>query len=239
VELITTATTADVRRLDARVALLPVGSFEQHGEHLPLATDTIIASAIAAAVADAYRLLWLPPITVSCSHEHAGWPGTVSIQATTLSAIVADIAGSLHAAGVDRLALVNGHGGNYVLSNIVQQASVAGPVMALFPGRDDWNRARADAGMVTGGHDDMHAGELETSVLLHLDERLVRPSYVDADCDVPDRTHLLSLGLRGYTTSGVIGRPSLASAEKGRRALDSLVGSFASYLAVLAGDSAP
>jgi creatinine amidohydrolase/Fe(II)-dependent formamide hydrolase-like protein len=65
------------------------------------------------------------------------------------------------------LLIVNGHGGNYVLSNIVQQASVAGPVMALFPARDDWNDARRGAGLTTDNHSDMHAGELETSILLH------------------------------------------------------------------------
>lgn len=93
-QLITTATSADAGRLSSRIALLPVGSFEQHGQHLPLATDTIVAAAIAAAVAETYQLMLLPPITISCSHEHAHWPGTVSITATTLQAIITDIAAS-------------------------------------------------------------------------------------------------------------------------------------------------
>jgi creatinine amidohydrolase len=213
--------------------VLPVGSFEQHGDHLPLATDTIIASAVAAAVADKHRLMLLPPITISCSHEHSAWPGTVSIQATTLAAIITDVAASLQTNHVDRLVMVNGHGGNYVLSNVVQQATTAGPVMALFPSRDDWSRARADAGITTSTHDDMHAGELETSLLLHLTPELVGHTYKTADHDAPNRPHLLTLGLRGYTTTGVIGRPSLASAEKGRKALDSLVVSFSNHLHLL------
>lgn len=213
--------------------MLPVGSYEQHGDHLPLATDTIIAATVAGAVADAYRLMLLPPLTISCSHEHSAWPGTVSISASTLVSVVSDVADSLRTAGLDRLVLVNGHGGNYVLANIVQQATVAGPTMALFPSRDDWNRARAEAGMTTGGHDDMHAGELETSFLLHLDPALVRPSYRMADHDAPHRPHLLTQGMREYTESGVIGRPSLASAEKGKAALDSLVASFAEQLRIL------
>jgi len=119
--IITTATTADEATRSAQVAVLPVGSFEQHGPHLPLATDTIVASAIARAVADAHDLLLLPPVAIGCSQEHAGWPGSVSIRAVTLAAIITDIAGSLRHAGVDQLVVVNGHGGNYVLSNFTDR----------------------------------------------------------------------------------------------------------------------
>lgn len=231
--MLTTATSPEVAHLSSPMAVLPVGSFEQHGDHLPLATDTIIASAIAKAVADAYQLLLLPPVTISCSHEHADWPGTVSISATTLAAIITDVAGSLRARGIDRLALVNGHGGNYVLSNIVQQATVEEPAMVLFPGRDDWTRARTEAGMATSNHEDMHAGELETSVLLHLDPQFVKPSFTVADHDAPHRPLLLTVGMRGYTETGVIGRPSLATAGKGKAVLDDLIQSFSHYLDAL------
>jgi creatinine amidohydrolase len=104
-----------------RRAVLPVGSFEQHGAFLPLATDTIVASAIARAVADAHDLLLLPPVTIGCSQEHTGWSGTVSIRAVTLAAIITDIADSLRQAGVDQFVVFNGHGGNYVLSNFTDR----------------------------------------------------------------------------------------------------------------------
>src|SRR5262249_1829381 len=154
-----TATTADEASRASRLAVLPVGSFEQHGGHLPLATDTIVASAIARAVADAHNLLLLPPVTVSCSQEHAGWPGTVSLRAVTLAAVITDIADSLRHAGVGQLVVVNGHGGNYVLSNIVQEANVGQRRMALYPGRHDWEAARTAAGLTSSSHADMHAGE--------------------------------------------------------------------------------
>lgn len=124
---------------------------------------------------------------------------------------------------------MNGHGGNYVLSNIVQEANVAGPRLALFPNRHDWEQARRDAGLATTAHDDMHAGEIETSILLHVAPETVRPAYRQAD-HVAERPHLLTLGLHAYTETGVIGRPSLASGEKGRTVLASLVGSFKSTL---------
>jgi len=135
---ITTATSRDERERGARVAVLPVGSFEQHGDFLPLITDTLVASVIAGRLSTEYGLFLLPPVTLSCSHEHTGFAGTVSISAKTLIAVVTDVAESLHRSGIDRLAIVNGHGGNYVLSNIVQQANVGGPWMTLFPGRTEW-----------------------------------------------------------------------------------------------------
>jgi creatinine amidohydrolase len=142
IDLVTTATSKDEAERDAAVALLPVGSFEQHGDYLPLATDTIVASVVARELAREYPVMVLPPITSSCSHEHAGWRGTVSISARTLHQVVTDIAASLALPGVDRLVLVSGHGGNYVLSNIAQEASVHGPRIAVFPLGSDWERAR-------------------------------------------------------------------------------------------------
>src|SRR5215207_6451462 len=120
---ITTATSREERERGARVAVLPVGSFEQHGDFLPLITDTLVAGVIARRLSTEYGLFLLPPVTLSCSHEHTGFAGTVSISAKTLIAVVTDVAESLHRSGIDRLAIVNGHGGNYVLSNIVQQAN--------------------------------------------------------------------------------------------------------------------
>ncbi|WP_420843232.1 creatininase family protein [Cryptosporangium phraense] len=229
----TTATSTEETERDARVAVLPVGSFEQHGDYLPLITDTLVASVIATAIADRYNLFLLPPVTISCSHEHAGWKGSVSISSRTLAAIVTDVVDSLAHSGVHKLLVVNGHGGNYVLSNVVQEASVGGPKLSLFPSSEDWTRGREDAEMVTSSHADMHAGELETSLLLHAMPEVVRPGYASANHEAESRPHLLSLGMGGYTKSGVIGYPSLGTAEKGAALLESLVRSAAAHLEVL------
>lgn len=231
--LITTATSRDERDRGARVAVLPVGSFEQHGDFLPLITDTIVACIIARRLSADYELLLLPPVTLSCSHEHSGFAGTVSISAETLIAVVADVTDSLRRSGIDRLAIINGHGGNYVLANIVQQGNVAGPRMTLFPGRTEWETARAAAGLQASTSEDMHAGELEVSLLLHTHPELVGEDFRHADWQASPRPHLLVTGMRGYTDSGVIGRPSLATAEKGRAILDSLARSFKDHLALL------
>lgn len=233
INLLTAATSKDEAERQARVAILPVGSFEQHGDYLPLATDTIIACVIAQELARAYPVMLLPPITIACSHEHAAWPGTVSISARTLHHVVTDIAASLARSGIDRLVLVNGHGGNYVLANVVQEASIDGPRMALFPQGVDWTRAREAAGMETDSHEDMHAGELETSILLHAHPSVIRAGNETADHVADDRAHMLTLGLAHYTSTGVVGRPSLGTAGKGKKVLASLAESFASYYSLL------
>jgi creatinine amidohydrolase len=141
--------------------------------------DTAIATTISAELAVAYPLLQLPPVTISCSHEHSAWPGTVSISATTLLSMVADVADSFRRSGISALVLVNGHGGNYALSNLVQETNARGNQMALFPTGQDWKEARSAAHLETSMHDDMHAGEIETSILLHahpeLEETDTRP----------------------------------------------------------------
>lgn len=225
-----TSTSTEEAARGARIAVLPVGSFEQHGRHLPNATDTIVACAIAEGITERYNLMLLPPVSIACSHEHSGFAGTVSISAVTLHQVVRDIQASLERQGVHKLVLVNGHGGNYVLGNVVQEANVGDRRMALFPHRDDWAHARKAGGLVTDSHEDMHGGELETSILLHVAPDLVRAGYEDEDFVAPDRAHLHIVGVAGYSESGLIGRPSLAEAEKGRLALEDLVASAAGHL---------
>lgn len=233
-DLLPRDTTEEVRDRRAAVAVLPIGSFEQHGPFLPLVTDTVIACAIAREVAAAYPVHLLSPVTISCSHEHADWPGTVSISAATLYAVVRDIAESLRRSGIGNLVLINAHGGNYVLRNVVQESAGSGTRMALFPGPADWDTARDRAGVRTSSRSDMHGGELETSILLHENPELVRPGYDTSDFLADDREHLLTLGMRAYTESGVIGSPSKASAGKGKELLAGLVDSFAEYFSLLA-----
>jgi creatinine amidohydrolase len=208
-QLLPATTTADEKAKDAKFAVLPVGSFEQHGDYLPLITDTVIASAISRELSNAYPLLQLPPITISCSHEHSAWHGTVSISSSTLHSMVNDIYRSIADSGLTALVVLNCHGGNYVLANIVQEGNAQRKRMALFPSGRDWAEARQSARLVTSSHEDMHAGELETSILLHANPELVRDGYQTADWVADDRRHLLTTGMREYTQSGVIGRPSL------------------------------
>ena len=231
--MLPTTTSHDIAAAASDTAVFPVGSFEQHGRHLPLSTDALIATALAERIADDYELFRLPVMTLGCSHEHAGFAGTVSVSAATLYAVVNDVALSLARSGVRRLVVVNGHGGNYVLSNVVQEANLGDVRMALFPASADWDDARVEAGVQTSSHDDMHGGEAETSILLHRFPDVVHPGFEDADHMVGDRRHLLTEGMGHYTSNGIVGRPSLASAEKGERLLTAFSRLFKDYLTVL------
>lgn len=231
--MLTTAMSSGIAEARLKIAVLPIGSFEQHGDVLPLVTDTIVAEVIAERIAADYDLFLLPPVTLSCSHEHAAFAGTVSISSQTLSAIIADVRASLARSGVEKLVIVNGHGGNYVLSNVVQEANIGEVSVVLYPGRTEWQEARDAASLETSISEDMHAGELETSILLYVAPELVKSDRSDSDHLATVRPHLLLTGMQAYTSSGIIGRPSLGTAGKGAKILASLSESFASHYHLL------
>ena len=124
---------------------------------------------------------------------------------------------------------------HYVLSNLAQQLNQDGPKVLLFPTAGDMRAAARDADLETAAGDtDMHAGEFEVSLLLHVDPRLVLPGYEDTDWETLEwRSGLLVRGMKAFAPGGVIGRPSAGSAEKGRRILDALSVSFGERLAYL------
>ena len=218
------------------LAVLPVGAFEQHGPHLPLATDSLIAGALAVGLAERLDALLLPALPVSCSQEHAGFPGTVWLAAGTLAAVVGDIRASLAHAGTERLAIVNAHGGNLVLAHLAREANLEAPRVWLGPGRHIQEAAFAAAGIETSVHDDMHAGEYETSVLLHAWPQLVR--MADAADELAERPQLAVRGLAAYSRSGTVGRPSRATAEKGKAALAAMVEAMVAEVRELFGPEA-
>jgi creatinine amidohydrolase len=228
-----TATT-DHDTVHAAVAVLPVGAFEQHGPYLPLVTDTLIATAITAAIGQHHKIFQLPAVTFGCSHEHSAFPGTISLSPATLAAVITDISASLTQQRIAALIVVNGHGGNYLLGNVVQQSNADGAIrVGLYPSREDWTEARLAAGITSSNHDDMHAGELETSLLLASHPACVRDGWHTADHAASDRRHLPTLGIDAYTTSGVIGYPSKANADKGHAVLSHLGQAAGNLIALL------
>ncbi len=152
----------------------------------------------------------------------------------TVCAIISDVRASLEARGVGALVLVNGHGGNYVLSSVVLEANQARRCMTLFPVRENWDRARQDAACTATTSQDMRAGELEVSLLLHADPGLVRDGYQDSDHLAGPRPFLLVTGMAGYTRTGATGLPSRGTADKGKAILDSFSRSFAAHPDLLA-----
>jgi len=114
-------TAPEVARTPCTVAVLPIGAVEQHGGHLPLGTDTMLARAVAEPIARSLNAYLLPPLAITCSMEHRKAKGTVYLRAETLAHVVRDIAASLRDSGFTRLILINFHGGNWVVKPTIRE----------------------------------------------------------------------------------------------------------------------
>lgn len=204
------------------LCVLAVGATEQHGRHLPLATDTIIADAVCAEASARTGAPLLPTLSVTSSQAHTTkWPGTLALSPRTLIRVVVEIARWVRASGFTKLLIVNGHVGNVApLRVAVDEIRHAGE---LRVGLADWfDLTAAIAAFVTEDAVDWHAHRAETALMLHLRPDLVRSEAIDDD---PDRTQGLVLSYTVAETSrdGLTGRPSLATAEEGARLFDEVV----------------
>jgi creatinine amidohydrolase len=197
--------------------LVPVGSVEQHGPALPLTTDTIVAEAVAREAAARLRatgcaVLVAPAVAYGASGEHEHFAGTVSIGHQALGALLVEL-GRSASRWASAVVLVNGHGGNV--------PTVASAVDLL---RAE-GRAVSWASCAAPGSD-AHAGLTETSLLLHLAPEVVRVGLLEPG-DVRPVTELMpalrSEGVRAVSANGVLGDPTGASAEEGRRVLGVMV----------------
>jgi mycofactocin system creatininase family protein len=208
-------TSAEVAALDSPVLLVPVGSFEQHGPHLPLDTDTRIAVELAGQARERLArtteivTVISPPITVSASGEHQGFAGTLSIGTDVTSSVLVEIARSADwARGV---VFVNGHGGNAEALDRARRLFIREQRHVLI-----WSpAARAD--------DDAHAGRTETSVMAHLSPEAVDWERVTVGRTTPIAELVDDLrrhGVRAVSDNGILGDPSGASAEHGRVVFD-------------------
>jgi len=211
---------------DRPVALLPFAAIEEHGPHLPLDTDVVLADALAQRIADAAALMRLPtmPYGQVWSLEH--FPGSLSVRDATLVALVEDLARGLERAGVRGLVLLSGHLGNATAlrtAGRVLHERGSLPALALtYPGLRE---AAADVREAPESHPAiMHADELETSMML-----AVAPDRVAMDravAEYPDYpAHFDSAPVRWDTVSrsGVFGDATAATAEKGHRLLEAVV----------------
>jgi mycofactocin system creatininase family protein len=204
---------------DARAVLLvPLGSTEQHGAHLPLDTDTLIAAAIADAAATdltgrGIDVLVAPALPYGASGEHQGFAGTVSIGSAALQLVVVELVRSV-GRDFSLVVLVNGHGGNAeaLRAALTLLRAESRPVMVWSPR------------LVVG---DSHAGHTETSLVLALDPDVVRLDQAEPGVTTPLVELIDELrrgGLVAVTPNGVLGDPTGASADEGRRLLAQLVG---------------
>ncbi len=220
--LTTNHTWPEIAQSSTRLAVLPVGAVEQHGSHLPVSTDVLLAEALGRGVAERLGAYLLPVIPISASIEHRKARGTVYLHGRTLAAVVRDVAESLHGSGFTRLLIANFHGGNWVLKPTIRTINRARPdfrAVLLYPDLPPAAMAEIFA-HPTG---DIHAGEYETSLMLHLHPDKVRPLSASPDRPFPPQAFLDYFDATDLTASGHWGWPAEATAEKGRRAYAALI----------------
>lgn len=200
------------------LVLVPVGSTEQHGPHLPLNTDSVIAESVAGRAAEELSARLTPPPLVAptlaygASGEHAGFPGTVSIGHEALHAVIVETVRSL-SLWAGRVVFVNGHGGNTATLDAALGALRAEGHAVAWAGCG-----------ITGG--DAHAGRTETSVMLYLapDEVRILEAVAGDTRPLDVLMPLLTAhGVKAVSPSGVLGDPAGASAEEGRRHVRTMV----------------
>jgi creatinine amidohydrolase len=215
-----------------RLVIVPLGATEQHGPHLPFATDTLIADALAARLAARIDgAVALPALPVGCSREHMAFPGTVDVEPATLTAVVGDCLRSLARHGVAEAFVFSAHGGNVAtLREALPTLAAAAPAIRLAAATDldgFTTRLHDTAGRFgiapeAAGH---HAGEVETSIMLAIHPELVRTDALAAGHVAPtaDPQSLFYPDLRRHAATGTVGDPRDAAALRGARYLEAWV----------------
>jgi len=221
--------TTDFPAPPGAVAVLPVGALEQHGPHLPLGTDLLLAEALASRAADQARTgacYLLPVIPIGASEEHHDWPGTIWLGAEEMIAMLMAVARGVADAGIRKLLLVNGHGGNVpALQTVVRRARIR---HGLFASTLGWMALGVGDHAAAHRIDDVHGGFLETAAMLHLFPDLVdmnqAKDFASTNREMTeDYRYLRLLGTpsTGWTArdlhpGGVAGNAAAATADAGR-----------------------
>ncbi len=225
------------------LVILPVGSLEQHGPHLPLDTDSWDALHLAqeaVKLVKGEKPLILPPIPYGVSYHHMGFAGTISISPTTLYNLICEIGESLAAQGVRKLLVVNGHGGNEPALRAAAQSLKHKQGLVLFI--ESGGLISPLRGELIGTRNDVHAGEYETSTSLANRGEMVRKERIPQvevkypspylEFTSPQRVSW-RFDVRELSRQGVLGNPAKASKEKGERLWHAMVEALADLIGQL------
>ena len=238
------------------IAVLPVAATEQHGPHLPLKVDSALVDGVIAAslpyLQATVPALFLPTQCVGLSPEHAAFPGTLTLKAETTIRLWTDLAESVAASGVKKLVLLNSHGGQVGLMDVVARDLRARLGMLVYS--VNWfslpltGPQGEDVNALFSAHEHrfgIHAGEIETSMMLALDPARVQmahaQNFASTSQDRAEKFAILGNGksaklawqMQDYNPAGAVGNAQAATADKGRAVLDAAGRALAALLAEL------
>jgi creatinine amidohydrolase len=217
-----------VQNQDIKSAILPLGSTEQHGNHLPFSTDTLIVEYISKVISERVKMFVLPAIYYGVSYEHDPMFNT-SVDYNTLVDFISSICKSISKKGIKKVFLINGHHGNIGLLQYVGQniQSKYGLESSFFYFINYWQ-------MIDRKFD--HAGEVETSLMMAIHPDLVDSNASKQGFDIPDKIddnnlyrHGINMSINNpggfvkFTKNGIWGNPLKASPEQGQRMLSQIL----------------
>jgi mycofactocin system creatininase family protein len=211
--------------------VIPFGSTEQHGPHLPLGTDAMLGDAIGEAVAARLDAFLAPTVRIGCSSHHLAFPGTLSVEEETFHRVVADVVRSITPQGFRRIVLLPTHGGNFAPLGAAVERIGPVPGVRIVTFSDVGLLAEVMLGLgaelgIPPSEGGIHAGEWETSMMLALRPELTRMERAEVGYTgdlMEGMQTMVARGTDAVAKNGVFGDPRRASAEAGRRYVDRIV----------------
>lgn len=223
-------TAKELKESAVDIAVIPIGSVEQHATHLPIGTDVFLAEAFGKGIAEELEALLLPVLPISTCYEHKGVKGSICMRPSTFYTMLQDIVLCLKDQGIKKIIVVLGHGGVFVAGPAVRELNALyDDLQVVLVSDGDFGK---DCIVLESNKPEIHAGEGETSLMLYLHENLVnRGLMMKNDC-VPDfpQSFLNHVPVCRISKTGAWGEPSLATKEKGEKLYKAKIEDMVEYI---------
>ena len=209
-----------INEIDADTVIIPIGSIEQHGTHLPTGTDYFVIKEWSERVAEKINAYLLPPLPISTCYEHKGTKGCARMRPSTFSLMLTDIILDLRDQGFRKVIVILGHGGVFAAGPIIRELNALYDDLEVIKIENIVNEKILS--LLHSPMDEIHAGESETSMMLAIDESLVNKDEMMKNDFIPDcpRDYLNYAPLPNLSPTGVWGLPSYSSKEKGEKLIE-------------------